>query len=63
MIEDIPGNYREWDEPPNRSFGIVAHVVRGSGKCDLFITDLTEGWRAAQLACAVRAMRKANVLR
>jgi hypothetical protein len=58
VVEDVPENYAPWVAEPSLSVGIVAHVVRGSGVCDLIAIDLDRGWHAAQVAVEVRALRK-----
>jgi hypothetical protein len=62
VIEDVPANYGAWAEVPSSKVGIVAHIVRGSGVCELIAVDLERGWRAAQVAVEVRALRKAGGL-
>jgi hypothetical protein len=49
-------------EPPNKLFGVVAHIMQGSGKCRLYKVDLQRGWELAQLASTVRAARKTKGL-
>ena len=45
------------------SWGVVVEVERGTGRTELHLVDLDQGWRLAELACQVRAARKAKVLR
>jgi hypothetical protein len=45
------------------SWGVVVEVERGTGRTELHLVDLEQGWALAEEACRVRAARKAKVLR
>ena len=51
------------DYEMDASWGVVVEVERGTGRTELHLVDLDQGWRLAELACQVRAARKAKVLR
>nr|QOL00353.1 hypothetical protein [uncultured organism] len=40
-----------------KTYGILAHIGRGTATCDLYLVDLQIGWYAAQLCLQVRAYR------
>lgn len=44
-------------EPVNQDWGIIVHLPSGEGVCKLYWVDLNVGWKAAQLALDIRAMR------
>lgn len=55
-----PANETRLETPPiNRRHGIIVHLPAGAGRCDLYLTDLEAGYRAAELANEIRATRKA----
>lgn len=39
---------------------LIIHLAQGKGQCELRPLDIREGWQAAQLAVAVRAIRNAS---
>lgn len=46
------------DSAPSDTFGIVAHLPQGTGRCDLYRVDLTRGYFSALLAAEVRKARR-----
>ena len=54
--------YMQWQdlgvEPPSTDFGVVAHIMQGTGQCRLYRIDLKKGYEYAALAAKVRDVRK-----
>lgn len=46
----------------DQDHGIVFHLPTGKGRCQPFLVDLREGWRAAELSVEVRRWRKHDKL-
>lgn len=47
----------------NRGDAVVIEVARGTGAVEVHSIDIRRGWEAADLACRVRAARKAELIR
>jgi len=45
----------------NQDWALIIQVERGTAKIEPVWIDINEGWKYAQLACAVRAARKSGV--
>ena len=59
-----PGRWRSWSQldltPPDKTRGIIFHIPRGSGVCNVIEVDLIAGLAAAKVAAQVRDLRKSN---
>lgn len=42
----------------DQTAGLLIHMPAGTGRCDLYLLDLTVGWQLAQVSVAVRAAFK-----
>ena len=57
-IYDVEADVRLDTPPMDRTTGIIIHLPAGQGRCDLYEIDLVAGYRAAQLANEIRAVRR-----
>ena len=57
-IYDVEADVRLDTPPMDRITGIIIHLPAGQGRCDLYEIDLVAGYRAAQLANEIRAVRR-----
>ena len=57
-IYDVEADVRVDTPPMDRTTGIIIHLPAGQGRCDLYEIDLVAGYRAAQLANEIRAVRR-----
>ena len=58
LIYDVEADVRLDTPPMDRTTGIIIHLPAGQGRCDLYEIDLVAGYRAAQLANEIRAVRR-----
>lgn len=57
--------WKSWSKldltPPDKTRGIVFHIPRGTGTCNVIEVDLAEGIEAAKVAVKVQRLRKINL--
>jgi hypothetical protein len=59
-LYDVETDQRIWTPDLDLEVGYIIHLPAGQGRCTLYEIDLVAGYKAAQLANEIRAVRKAS---